>query len=324
MLTLSQAQEILEKEISNISFTEKPKELYEPINYILSIGGKRLRPALLLLANDMFGGKIEEAINPAIAIEVFHNFTLLHDDIMDNANLRRNQPTVNARWGDNIAILSGDAMFIKSYQYLINTKSSKINQIIPVFNQTALQVCEGQQIDMNFETNIDVSIEEYLEMIALKTSVLLGASLKIGAIIGNASESEAQHIYDFGLNMGLGFQLQDDLLDVYGDPMLFGKEVGKDIVFNKKTYLLIKALELANGETLESLKKWTSIIDFDSNEKVKAVTDIFNLLHIREITIDALNRYFENALNHLEKISIADSKKLELRNFCNQLKERKY
>ena len=253
MKSLPELSDLIHQSVNKLQFPVSPKGLYDPIRYMLSLGGKRMRPVLTLMACDAFNGDVERAISPALGLEVFHNFTLLHDDIMDNAPLRRSKPTVHEKWNSNIAILAGDAMFVQSCQLVMDTPSSVVKEVMEVFTKTALEVCEGQQYDMDFESMNEVSIEEYIDMIRLKTAVLLGASLKIGALIGNADSEAASHLYDFGVNLGIAFQLQDDILDVYGDASFFGKQVGGDILANKKTYLLITALNKANGEIKETI-----------------------------------------------------------------------
>ena len=324
MISIKQAQQIISEEINSISLSKEPKELYEPIAYILSLGGKRVRPALTLIACNLFVDEVKPAINAALALEILHNFTLLHDDIMDFANLRRGQQTVHKKWNNNIAILSGDAMSILAFEYIAKCNEKHLKPVFDVFAKTALQICEGQQFDMNFENRLSVSEEEYMQMIELKTSVLLAACLKIGAICGDASENDANLIYDFGLNLGLAFQLQDDLLDVFGEECTFGKEIGKDIVSNKKTYLLIKAFELAKGQHLEALNKWINAKDFDPQVKIEEVKSIYQELGIKEITLKTSENYFINALNGLKKISIKEERKTELASFLSELRNRKY
>jgi len=324
MVTLKQAQDIINDSINKIKFDSKPKELYDPIVYTLKLGGKRIRPALILLGCDLFSEDISPAINPAIAFELLHNFTLVHDDIMDNANLRRGKQTVHSKWGNNVALLSGDAMCIKAYEFINKCDDRYLKDAIEAFNDAAIKVCEGQQFDMNFETRQSVSEEEYLLMIGLKTSALFASSLKTGAIVGGASLNDAELMYDFGLNLGFAFQLQDDYLDIFGDETTIGKEIGKDIVSNKKTYLLIKALELAKGSRLDSLKKWIFAKKFDSEEKIKAVQLIYISLGIRELTLKAIENFFIKSYNDLKKVSVSDNKKLELKNFLSSLRNRKY
>ena len=288
MKQLTDLQALINNAVDKLNFPKHPAELYEPISYILALGGKRLRPALLLMACDLFGGDVESAVEPALAIEVFHNFTLMHDDIMDNAPLRRGQATVHQKWNSNVAILSGDAMMVEANKLMMKVPDAILRKVMEVFNETATGVCEGQQIDMSFEQRGNVSIDEYLNMIRLKTAVLLGGTLKIGAIIGGATPADAQLLYDFGVNLGIAFQLQDDILDVYGDPDKFGKQVGGDIISNKKTYLLIKALELAKDTQSTELNNWITVQEFANQEKVSAVTDIYNQLQIRSHSEEAM------------------------------------
>ena len=278
-------QKEIEKEIEKLNWEIEPKNLYAPIEYTLALGGKRIRPICLLLANHIFSNDHSNAISLALSIEVFHNFTLLHDDIMDKADMRRGKPTVHIKWNENTSILSGDGMLIKAYQLLAEYKGDNFRKILDIFSQTAIEVCEGQQYDMEFENRNDVKEEEYIEMIRLKTAVLLAASLKIGALSGGANETEAQALYDFGINIGIAFQLKDDLLDVYGDEATFGKNIGGDICCNKKTYLLINALNKAEGEQKESLKNWIEKDEFNRTEKIKAVTSIYNQLKLKEKTV---------------------------------------
>ncbi|MBL4716119.1 MAG: polyprenyl synthetase family protein, partial [Bacteroidia bacterium] len=296
----------IENALTSIEYTENPKELYEPISYILSLGGKRIRPTLVLLGCEMFDGDIDQAIDPAIGIEMFHNFTLLHDDIMDNAPLRRSKPTVHEKWNTNIAILSGDAMFVKSVQYISKVKNDILKEVLDLFNRSALIVCEGQQYDMNFEDRNDVSIEEYIQMIQAKTATLLACSLKLGAFIGNASDADAQELYNFGINIGIAFQLKDDLLDVYGESGKFGKQVGGDIIANKKTYLLIKALELSQNSISEELNSWLK--SKENEQKVEMITAIYDQLKIKTITENAIDEYYNKAIENLTKISVEESK----------------
>lgn len=319
MYTISQLQDLVNKHISEKEYPLSPSELYEPIRYIMSLGGKRLRPALLLMACNLFEGSVLKALDPALAIEVFHNFTLMHDDIMDKAPLRRGKPTVHAKWNESIAILSGDVMLVKAYEMIMNVNDAILRDVLRVFNQTATEVCEGQQIDMNFEALDGVTIAEYLEMIRLKTSVLLAGSLEIGALIGNAPKEQAELLYKFGENLGLAFQLQDDILDVYGDPHKFGKQVGGDILSNKKTFLLIKALELAENLEEEELNYWLKVEDFDPDTKVRAVTDIYNQLGVRQLAEEQMNDFAEKALSALARVEANSEKKDLLKAFAEEL-----
>lgn len=324
MHSIQELQQIIDKAVKETNYPAEPKELYEPISYLMSLGGKKLRPALVLMAADLFNGNIDDALSPALAVELFHNFTLMHDDIMDKAPLRRGKPTVHAKWGEAVAILSGDVMFVKAYQMMIQVKPNILSQVLEIFNQTATGVCEGQQIDMNFESRDEVTIPEYVEMIRLKTAVLLGGALKIGALIGEASETDAQHLYNFGENLGIAFQLQDDILDVYGDPEKFGKQVGGDIISNKKTYLLIKALELAKGDELKELNHWLSLKNFNPEEKVKAVRCIYDQLGIRELSDSTMQSYANVALTEFEFIKVNQENKEVLLEFAEMLVGRQH
>ena len=301
---------------------KNPEELYQPISYTLSLGGKRIRPLLVLMGCDLFDGQIEKALPAALAIEVFHNFTLLHDDLMDLAPLRRNQPTVYKKWNNNIAILAGDAMFVKSYELIARCHTDKLAEILNVFSATALGVCEGQQYDMNYESTTAVSIEEYIKMIELKTAVLLAGGLKIGAIIGESGEKNANNIYEFGRNIGIAFQLQDDLLDVYGDPGKFGKQIGGDIISNKKTFLLLKALELANTEQREMLLAPVNKDNITGEEKITNVTSIYNELKIKEYTEREMQLFFEKGLGYFNDIDADKSKKQNIELLIENLMKR--
>lgn len=293
----------IDKEISRIDKTE-PKNLYNPVAYALGMGGKRLRPVMALLSYNLFSNTVEKALPAALAIEVFHNFTLLHDDIMDRAEMRRNKLSVYKKYNENIAILSGDAMSIMAYNYLLKCDSSDIAQMIGLFSQTALEVCEGQQLDMDFESRMDVSISEYMNMIQLKTAVLLACSLKLGAMAANAPEKMADLLYAFGLNLGIAFQLQDDLLDVFANQDLFGKKIGGDIVSNKKTFLLLKALELSDADTQKIIQDWINKEHFDVNDKIQAITGIYNRLSVREITERCIDEFYQSALNIYDEIEL--------------------
>ncbi|AYL95869.1 polyprenyl synthetase family protein [Mucilaginibacter celer] len=319
MKQLTELQLLINKAVGKLSYPAYPADLYEPISYILSIGGKRMRPALLLLACDLFGGDVNKAIEPALAIEVFHNFTLMHDDIMDKAPLRRGKATVHEKWNTNVAILSGDAMMVEANRMMMMVDDNILREVLNVFNDTATGVCEGQQIDMSFEQRNDVGIAEYLDMIRLKTAVLLGGTMKIGSIIGGASATDAELIDAFGVNLGIAFQLQDDILDVYGDPEKFGKQVGGDIISNKKTYLLIKALELAKNEAKAELNNWINLDQFDNIEKVAAVTAIYDSLDVRPYAEQAMHSFADKAFAALEAISLPEDHKQYLRDFADSL-----
>jgi geranylgeranyl diphosphate synthase type II len=319
MKKLTDLQAVISNEVDQLTFPVYPAELYEPIKYILALGGKRMRPALLLMACDLFGGDIQKAISPALAIEVFHNFTLMHDDIMDNAPLRRGKITVHERWNPNVGILSGDVMLIEGYKLMMQVDEHLLRPILNIFNETAVGVCEGQQVDMEFETRNDVDIKEYINMIRLKTAVVLGGALKIGAIIGGASAQDAALIHTFGEQLGIAFQLQDDILDVYGNPEKFGKQVGGDIISNKKTFLLIKALELADQAQTTELNKWLSAQQADQKEKVSAVTTLYNQLQVRQYAEEAMQVYADKAFAALDAIHLPDEQKQYLRDFADGL-----
>ncbi len=319
MHTIPQLQQIIENALKETKYPSHPIELYEPIAYLMGLGGKRLRPALLLMATDLFAGDIKKAINPAMGIETFHNFTLMHDDIMDKAPLRRGKPTVHEKWSESVAILAGDVMFVEAFKLMIQVDAQILPQVLRVFNDTAVGVCEGQQIDMNFETAKQVTLANYLEMIRLKTAVLLGGALKIGALIGNANQADANKLYDFGLNLGIAFQLQDDILDVYGDPEKFGKQVGGDILSNKKTFLLIKSLEMADEATLQQLNGYLNNTTIGPSQKVIAVTAIYNKLNIKCIAETEMMKFAEISLQALTEIDAPEERKLVLKNFAKSM-----
>lgn len=319
MRTINQLQEIINREVDHLEFPTYPADLYEPIKYILALGGKRIRPALLMMSCDMFGGDVQQAVPPALAIEVFHNFTLMHDDIMDNAPLRRGKVTVHEKWNKNVAILSGDVMLVKGYELMMNVEDRLLRPIMNIFNETAVGVCEGQQIDMEFETRSDVSISEYINMIRLKTAVVLGGALKIGALIGGSTPEDALLLQTFGEQLGVAFQLQDDILDVYGDPEKFGKQVGGDILSNKKTFLQIKALELADEQQAVELGKWFAGIQFDPKEKIEAVTAIYDQLNIRHYAWETMHTYAAKAFGALDAIGLPPTPKQYLRDFADGL-----
>ena len=322
MIKTEHLLQTLQNEFEQHSYGQNPAELYEPIRYIMSLSGKRFRPLLTLLSTSIYSDDWQKAIKPAMAVEVFHNFTLMHDDIMDKAPLRRGKETVHEKWNANTAILSGDVMLIKAYDLLLDIPKDALRSVIARFNQTAAEVCEGQQLDMNFETRWNVTETEYLEMIRLKTSVLLGFALELGGIIGGADQESTQLLYAAGENMGIGFQLKDDLLDVYGDPEKFGKQVGGDIISNKKTFLLIEALTQASGEVKTELEKWISEENFNSEEKVEAVRNIYEKLQIRTITQKKIDDYFARGINSLEQLKIDEERKQPLLQFVHQLVDR--
>lgn len=325
MLTAEFLQKTFKHELEKIRFDARPSELYDPIAYTLDLGGKRLRPVMALVSCNMFGGDVAKAMPAAIGLEIFHNFTLIHDDIMDNAPLRRGQPTVFKKWNPNIAILSGDTMLAKAYEFLLMIDENHLKKVMEVFTQTAIAVCEGQQFDMNFESRDNISIDDYLGMIRLKTAALVAASVKIGAIIGNAPEADAMHAYNFGQNFGMAFQLMDDLLDIYGEEEKFGKKIGGDIAENKKTFLYLKAKATARGETLSALKyHFSNTSSADITAKIAAIKDIYDKLGIRKLTEIEIDRYYKLSLQNLEAISLPDENKEQLRLLAGKLRKREF
>lgn len=315
-----QYRDKIENALREISFNSAPETLYEPVRYMLSLGGKRMRPLLVLMGCDLFDGNADDAVAAACGIEVFHNFTLLHDDIMDKAPLRRNKPTVHTKWNPDIAILSGDAMFVKSVQLMMQVDEKILRPVLDLFNATAIQVCEGQQMDMDFEKSSDISVVEYLEMISLKTSVLLACSLKTGALIAGANKEDANYLYEFGKNIGIAFQVQDDLLDTYGDKEKFGKQMGGDILANKKTLLYLKALELANDETKKFLEAiYAGKTNLQGSEKIEKVKAVFDSLEIKKHISKTIADYHTEALKHFEAINVPSEKKKTLLDFCEKL-----
>jgi geranylgeranyl diphosphate synthase type II len=323
MLRLHDCQAIINRHLNELKLPGFPANLYEPIRYMIDLEAKRLRPALVLMGCNVFSEDIQPAVYPALAVEVFHNFTLMHDDIMDKSDIRRNRPTVQVKWSPNVAILSGDAMLIKAYELLAQVRGNLLQAILTVFNQTALQVCEGQQYDMDYEQSLTISIDDYLGMVECKTAVLLAASLKMGAILGGAGEKEADFLYGFGKNIGIAFQLQDDLLDVFADPAVFGKVIGNDIVSNKKTILLYEALSIARGSVKEELVEWLNRRDFDREEKIRSVRTIYVSLQVEQAVKERIAKFHEMAMDHLDKLPVDSERKSELRNFSAYLMERK-
>jgi geranylgeranyl diphosphate synthase, type II len=324
MLSYSESNKLIENNLSQLSLNSPPVELYEPIKYILALGGKRIRPCLTLMAHSIFSEDYTNVIYPSLGLEVFHNFTLLHDDIMDKSVKRRNHDSVHVKWNENVAILSGDAMMILAYKLMCKTSEDVLTQILDLFSKTALEVCEGQQYDMNFEKQAVVTVQQYLEMIRLKTAVLIAASLAIGAITGKASSENVEKLYQFGLNIGIGFQLQDDYLDVYAKTEKFGKNIGSDILSNKKTYLLISALNSANSNLVKELKQWISKKSFKPKDKITAVRSIYDNLNIGKTTEETAKQYFSKGLEYFEQIQIPDAKKNELRSFVEKMRTREY
>ena len=331
MRTYSELSDILTKEFNNIDnqssifdLVKDPENLYEPIRYAMKQGGKRIRPFLMLLSCEINGGNVYDALYPAIGLEIFHNFTLLHDDIMDKAELRRGQPTVYNKWNTNIAILSGDAMYALAIKFLTQTKLEYIQQILNMFYITSLQICEGQQYDADFEKDENVSIDMYINMIHLKTAVALGAALKIGSFIANKDKTTQDMLYQYGDYIGIAFQLMDDLLDVYGDSNIFGKKIGGDILCCKKTFLYIKALEIADSKTKEALIKTYNETNINPDEKISKVTSLFNRLDIKEETQKIIDHYYNKADNIINKIDMSSESRKALVDYCSSLSHRKF
>jgi geranylgeranyl diphosphate synthase type II len=308
MLSFNDILQRVEDEIARLRFNKAPESLYAPIEYILSLGGKRIRPTLTLAACNIYSDAIEPSIAPALCLEVFHNFTLLHDDLMDQADKRRNKPTVHKVWNENTAILSGDAMLIVAYRLIAGSHPAHLKELLDLFTTTALDICGGQQYDMEFEARTDVSEAEYLEMIRLKTAVLLACSLKAGAITGGAPEEDAGHLYQYGLCIGMAFQLQDDLLDVYGDALTFGKNIGGDILCNKKTFLLIHALTHAPETQKKEMFWWFGQKTFDPSRKIETFRRIYDNLGLREVTTSKIEGFYNKALRHLEQLSVSEER----------------
>ncbi len=314
--------ELIQHYIDSLPYDRKPESLYEPIKYVLSLGGKRIRPMLMLMSYALYKDDVESILPQAIGLETYHNYTLLHDDLMDNADVRRGMPTVHRKWDANTAILSGDSMLVLAYQRMQNCPTDKLPAVLDVFTTTALEIGEGQQYDMEFETRNDVREDEYIEMIRLKTSVLLACAMKIGAIMADAPKEDVDNLYRFGERMGLAFQLQDDFLDVYGDPKVFGKAIGGDITSNKKTYMLINAIGKAEGKDKETLMGWINAKDFDREEKVKAVTEIYTRLGIDTMAKAKMEEYYAEALAALAKVSVPEEKKAQLREYAAKMMKR--
>jgi len=324
--TLDQHRQLFSEHLTryqNLLNTKAPKELYEPENYILSLGGKRIRPLLALISCDLFGKSAALALNSALCVELFHNFSLIHDDILDKAPLRRNKPTVHTKWNTNIAILSGDVMLVKAFEILQNYSSEEFALLSKLFSKTAIEVCEGQQMDMNFENSLTVSVDEYIHMITNKTAVLLACSLQMGAINAGAKIEDQEHIYQFGKHLGIAFQLLDDLLDAYTtNKEQFGKQIGGDIISNKKTFLLIKALELANDNQKNKLNYLISLQENNATEKVNGVLAVFDEVGVKSLCEKEASHHTDIALNHLMKVNANSEKKNELKLFTEQLLKR--
>ncbi|MBL0741609.1 polyprenyl synthetase family protein [Chryseolinea lacunae] len=317
--SLSRYQQWIEQEISKQHFGKEPASLYEPIRYLMALGGKRLRPMLVLLGYSLYKSDVKKVVRYGVAVEAFHNFTLMHDDIMDKAPLRRGKMTVHKKWNVNTAILSGDVMLVKVYDMLLSLDAGKLHRVLKAFNKCASEVCEGQQWDMEFESKPTVSEEQYINMIRLKTAVLLGFSLELGAILAGADEKECRALRAFGTNIGIGFQLKDDLLDAYADPKKFGKQVGGDIIANKKTFLLIKALEKAKGRQKTELNTWLTAKKFKKQEKVTAVKSLYDALEIQSLTEKKIDYYFAKGFRSLEAVNGRDENKKAIRSFTEAL-----
>lgn len=323
MYSASQLLEKVNAYIKHMPYSHEPRKLYDPIEYELSLGGKRIRPVLMLMAYNMYKEDVDSILPQAVGLETYHNHTLLHDDVMDKADMRRGKPTVHNVWSENAAILSGDAMLILSYQLMADCPNEKLKEVLEVFTRTTMEICEGQQWDMEFETRSDVTVNEYVEMIRLKTSVLLAAALKIGAYLANSPEEDANQLYEFGQKMGLAFQLQDDYLDVYGDPKVFGKNIGGDILCNKKTYMLITALSQANEKQRVELNKWLTMYEYIPEEKIAAVTRIYDELEIGDQCQRIIDTYYAQGLEILNDLSLPNEKKETLKAFVCSLMNRK-
>ena len=319
------SEELLKKvneALDGLTYDRKPSSLYDPIKYVLSLGGKRVRPVLMLLAYNLYKDDPERIMMQAIGLETYHNFTLLHDDLMDNADRRRGHETVHRKWNPNQAILSGDTMLLQAFQRMGQCEADKLQQVIGVFTETTLEIDEGQQLDVEFETRSDVTEDEYIEMIRLKTSVLLACALKIGAILAGAPEADQDNLYKFGEQIGLAFQLQDDLLDVYGDPKVFGKNIGGDITSNKKTYMLINAVNRANDAQRSELMRWIEASDFDRSEKVQAVTRLYDEIGIRQLCEQKMEDCYALACTFIDKVSVSEDRKAELKAYAAAMMHR--
>ena len=322
MYSWEQVRETVNEFIDNLKFEREPLELYKPIRYTIEQSGKRVRPVLCLMAYNLYKENITPALYPAVAMETYHNYTLIHDDVMDRADIRRGKPTVCAKWGDTAAILSGDTMLVLAYEFLAHAPADKLPAMLALFTETAKEIGDGQQYDLEFEKRESVAEAEYLEMIRLKTSVLMAASLKMGGVMAGASDEDLQNLYDYGETMGLAFQLQDDLLDVYGDAALFGKKIGGDIRCNKKTFLLIKAMELASPEQLAQMKQWMENACCDADEKVAFFTALYNELGIKAICEERIRELFAKCDKYIENLSVPADKKIYLKSFVDSLLNR--
>lgn len=324
MLKSEEVLSVVNEAIKSLPFNRQPASLYEPVKYVLSIGGKRMRPVLMLLAYNLFKENPQSILNQACALETYHNYTLLHDDLMDNADLRRGHETVHKRWDANTAILSGDSMLVLAFQQMAQCPEDKLKAVLDLFTETALEIGEGQQYDMDFEHRMDVREDEYIEMIRLKTSVLLACALKMGALLADASAEDANLLYKFGEQIGLAFQLQDDFLDVYGDTKVFGKAIGGDIVSNKKTFMLINAFLRANEQQRAELHRWVEATEFDEQEKIAAVTRLYNEIGIDKLAQERIDHYFKQGLACLEAVKIDAERKANLMAYVYKLMKRNY
>ena len=322
MLTSNEILQKVNEGLAALPYNRNPKSLYDPVEYVLSLGGKRIRPVLMLMGYNLWKEQPEDILMPAMGIETYHNYTLLHDDLMDNADMRRGHQTVHRRWDANKAILSGDSMLVLAYQRMQQVPADKMPAVLDLFTETALEIGEGQEYDMTFETRNDVTEDEYIEMIRLKTSVLLACALKIGALLADAPKADADRLYRLGEQVGLAFQLQDDLLDVYGDPKVFGKAIGGDITSNKKTYMLINAVNRANAEQRAELTKWIEAASFDRQEKVLAVTRLYDEIGIRQLCEEKINYYFQLARQTLAEVNVPDERKQVLSAYMEELLHR--
>ncbi len=322
MLSSKEILQLVNNCLEQMPYDRQPRSLYEPIQYVLSMGGKRIRPVLMLLSYNLFREDPESILMQACALETYHNYTLLHDDLMDQADMQRGHETVHKKWDANKAILSGDSMLVLAYERMAQCRPEKLSQVLSIFTETALEIGEGQEYDMTFEQRTDVREEEYIEMIRLKTSVLLACATKIGAVLADASEEDAQLLYKFGEQMGLAFQLQDDYLDVYGDPAVFGKAIGGDITSNKKTYMLINACNRANDEQRKELMYWITATEFDRKEKIEAVTRIYNEIGINRLAQEKIEHYFAESRKYLAAVNVPEERKQELIAYTNEMMKR--
>lgn len=322
MKTANEILQLINRYFDEMSYNRQPASLYEPIRYILSLGGKRIRPTLMMLAYNLYQEDPESILPQACALETYHNFTLLHDDLMDHADMRRGHPTVHVKWDANTAILSGDTMLLMAFKLMMQCPQEYLHDVLDVFTETTLEIDEGQQYDMTFETRDDVREEEYIEMIRLKTSVLLACALKIGAILGGASASDAENLYKFGEQIGLAFQLQDDFLDVYGDPKVFGKAIGGDILCNKKTFMLINAFNKADESQRKELEQWVNAVNPDPQEKIAAVTTLYNNIGINRLAEERIRYYFNESRKYLDAVQVPEERKQELRVYADRMMKR--